>query len=197
MKTVASCREKVGVALMNAKIDASALADRLEINRKALVSEDGKDWFFLFADFSDVGNAPVEHFPAIAGARIQKHKDAEAAAKRAREDEETRRAAAQAAVAAPAVEVPRPVDVTIASAVVPLRAPVKPAAAEAPTLKLSAVCERLGFTMTRAFVESTLGIKPRATDKAAVLWFESDMARICSALSRHAQAVAQGEGVAA
>lgn len=66
---------------------------------------------------------------------------------------------------------------------------------ERPTLKLGVICERLGFTMTRAFVESTLGIKSRGTDKAAVLWFESDFARICDALCKHVATCSEGIAV--
>lgn len=56
-----------------------------------------------------------------------------------------------------------------------------------PTMKLGAICERLGFVVTRAFVEG-LGIKPVGTDKAAVLFAESDWPRLCDALIAHVNA---------
>jgi len=56
-----------------------------------------------------------------------------------------------------------------------------------PTMKLGAICERLGFVVTRAFVEG-LGIKPVGTDKAAVLFAESDWPRLCDALIAHVHA---------
>lgn len=57
-----------------------------------------------------------------------------------------------------------------------------PAQAEPANLKLGAICERLGFTMTSAFVSEALGIQPAATDKRAVLYRESQFADICDAL---------------
>lgn len=56
-----------------------------------------------------------------------------------------------------------------------------------PTMKLGAICERLGFVVTRAFVEG-LGIKPVGTDKAVVLFAESDWPRLCDALIAHVNA---------
>ena len=61
-----------------------------------------------------------------------------------------------------------------------------PANTEPATLKLGDICARLGLTMTAAFVCDTLGIKPSATDKRAVLFKESDYPRICRALAQHA-----------
>lgn len=60
--------------------------------------------------------------------------------------------------------------------------------AEPATLKLGDICARLGITMTAAFVADTLGIKPSATDKRAVLFKDSDYPRICRALAQHAMA---------
>lgn len=73
-----SCRTAVNQVLLQAKLDMSALADRLQLNRKALVI-DGKDWISLFADFSTVGTKPAEDFQAIATMRIQQHVAAEKA----------------------------------------------------------------------------------------------------------------------
>ncbi len=58
-------------------------------------------------------------------------------------------------------------------------------AAMVPTLKLGTVAERLGFNLTRAFVETTLGIAPAATEKSWALWRESDWPRIKNALIAH------------
>jgi hypothetical protein len=62
-----------------------------------------------------------------------------------------------------------------------------PAGGPITTLKLGAISDRLGFTLTRAFVES-LGINPVGTEKAAVLFAESDWPRLCDALVAHIQA---------
>jgi putative phage-type endonuclease len=78
LKSLDSMRDKVAVALTNAKHDANQLAARLEANRKHLVQEDG-DWIALFADFSTVGAKAQEDFQALASLRIGNHKQAEAA----------------------------------------------------------------------------------------------------------------------
>jgi putative phage-type endonuclease len=78
LKSLDSMRDKVAVALTNAKHDANQLAARLEANRKHLVQEDG-DWIALFADFSTVGAKAEEDFQALAALRIGNHKQAEAA----------------------------------------------------------------------------------------------------------------------
>lgn len=81
-KSVDSIRDAVSVVLANAKIDASALADRLETHRKLLVRDD-RDWIALFPDFATVGAKPDEDFDAIAAQRIglQIADEAEAAAR--------------------------------------------------------------------------------------------------------------------
>lgn len=78
LKSLDSMRDKVAVALTNAKHEANQLADRLEANRKHLMQEDG-DWIALFADFATVGTKAVEDFQALAALRIGNHKQQEAA----------------------------------------------------------------------------------------------------------------------
>ena len=78
LKSLDSMRDKVAVALTNAKHEANQLADRLEANRKHLVQDDG-DWIALFADFATVGTKAAEDFQALAALRIGNHKQAEAA----------------------------------------------------------------------------------------------------------------------
>ncbi|WP_286999682.1 MULTISPECIES: lambda-exonuclease family protein [Comamonas] len=78
LKSLDSMRDKVAVALTNAKHDANQLAARLEANRKHLAQEDS-DWIALFADFATVGTKAEEDFQALAALRIGNHKQAEAA----------------------------------------------------------------------------------------------------------------------
>lgn len=70
-------------------------------------------------------------------------------------------------------------------------------AGEPATLKLGTIGERLGFTLTEAFVSEVLGIQPSGKDKRAVLYRESDFSRICDALSRHVLQAKAGELLAA
>jgi predicted phage-related endonuclease len=103
-RTIESCKESAGVALVTALIDLSQLADRLDLNRKSLVI-DGTDWFFLFADFASLGAKPAEDFAALATLRIQQHQTAEATRKAAEDLKQAR--AAVAAIKWP--EAPAPV----------------------------------------------------------------------------------------
>lgn len=65
----------------------------------------------------------------------------------------------------------------------PARQPDEPA-----TLKLGTICERLGFTVTAAFLADVLHVKHSAADKAARLYRESDWPVICRQLIAHISA---------
>jgi len=60
-----------------------------------------------------------------------------------------------------------------------------------PTLKLGQIAERLSFQLTADFLRH-LGFEPAAIDKNARLYHDQDFSRICAALVRHIQRVAQG-----
>jgi predicted phage-related endonuclease len=176
-RTIESCKESAGVALVTALIDLSQLADRLDLNRKSLVI-DGTDWFFLFADFASLGAKPAEDFAALATLRIQQHQAAEAARKAAEDLKQVRAAVAAikwpeapAPVAAPIADLPMPP--VPAPAPAPVRSVAsfsggftRPAPAPAPTAETvwintatlvaslgvpitSAIAEELGFAGTR------------------------------------------------
>lgn len=68
-------------------------------------------------------------------------------------------------------------------------APVAQPAQEEATVRLGEICARVGqgFTMTAAFVEQTLGVKPAAIDKAARLYTPTQERRIYAALINHLQ----------
>lgn len=80
---------------------------------------------------------------------------------------------------------PEPVQAVIVPEIAEPRAP----AAEQPTIKLGQVCDRLGFTISGGFL-ADLGIEPRAVDKRALLFYESDFQLICKALVAHITRVA-------
>jgi hypothetical protein len=61
---------------------------------------------------------------------------------------------------------------------------VPPVPAPAPTLKLGQIGDRLGFTLTQAFVAS-LGFEPAGREKNAVLYHDAQFPLICDALSAH------------
>ena len=64
------------------------------------------------------------------------------------------------------------------------------AASEPANLNLGAICTRLGFTVTAAFL-ADLGIQHSRTEKAAKLYRERDWLLICDALLHHIRAVSE------
>ncbi|UPU47802.1 hypothetical protein [Xanthomonas translucens] len=81
-KSLASMQDAVSTAAANAKIAASQLADLVRFNREQLRPQDdveGKDWIFLFPDFSQVSTKSREDFHNLVTARIAEHKQREQA----------------------------------------------------------------------------------------------------------------------
>lgn len=202
-RTLASLQDAVDVALANGKISADAMAKSLR-EKLAALAADGAGYEFLFSDRPALVQKPLDDLKTIIAARIAEHKakeaariEAETARIRAEEQAKAQReAAAQAAAkvaadaaAARAANPPMPVAVPPAAVVAkpaPRIAPPEPA-----TLNMGAICTRLGFTLTAAFVSESLGIQPAATDKQAKLFRESQFPAICEALVRHIAAVSE------
>lgn len=163
-------REAVSVVVANTKIALNELADRLDANRKSLVI-DGKDWFFLFADFAVLGAQQAETFNAIASQRIQRHKDEEAAA-------EARRAAA-------AVPVPAPAPVAAPAVAVRSGGSRK---GEAPPMATGDLFSKLGVAPLTAELIKSLGFEsipsPKAT-RTGTYWRADDLLPIARALANH------------
>lgn len=193
-KTVASLRDAVSTTLAAAKIETNSIADKIEINLKAL-REQAKDYAFLFADTAQLVQKAADDCQAVITARISEHKQAEEkrlAAERERIAEEERVKAeanavkaeqaivnAQPAAAAPTtVAKPEPVKQTVSATTV----------ATPPTLRLGQICERLGFTVNAEFL-SGLGFSA-TIEKGAKLYQEEDFGGICLAISKHISAVA-------
>lgn len=83
LKSLDSIKDAVSTALANAKIHANEVADRIEMNRKALVTVDA-DLIHLFPDFASVCNNDPAMFSALIEQRYAKHQErveAEAKAK--------------------------------------------------------------------------------------------------------------------
>jgi Sec-independent protein translocase protein TatA len=198
LKSFASMQDKIDGTLAVAKIAADADARGMRSNL-ATFKAAAEGFEFLFADLGQIVHKAADDFTAVVQARIAAHKAAE--------DEKKRKAdeAAKAAAAAVSQVVSAPASAPMAKAVAaPVSAPASapspaPRADEPTTLKLGVICERLGITMTAAFVADTLGIKPARVEGAAKLYRESDFGRICAALQQHIEQVyaAQREQVAA
>lgn len=71
LKSLDSMRDKVSVALANAKIEANAIADRIEANRKTV------DDMSLFPDFAQVCTKTADDFAALLSMRVAQRKAAE------------------------------------------------------------------------------------------------------------------------
>lgn len=111
LKSLDSMRDKVAVALTNAKLQAQTTANTLLLNRDFLRSDgSGQDWITLFPDFPAMGVKEPEVFKAMATMRINDFKQAEAErleAERARiraEEEAKVRREAEAKAATEAAE---------------------------------------------------------------------------------------------
>lgn len=169
-KNLDSMRDAVSAELARAKIEASAVADKIDANLKTIAAA-GHD--FLFADMNTLVLKAPDDLALVVKSRVDAHAAAEAA-----------KAAAAAAPAPAPVEAPAP-----APAAVVRLAPRAPAATtSAPALKLGEICSRLGFTVTADFLTG-LGYAPAATDRASKLYHEQDFAHICAALVAHIEAL--------
>lgn len=64
------------------------------------------------------------------------------------------------------------------------------AGANTKKLRLGEICEALGFAVTADFL-GRLGFQPAETERAAKLYWASELPRICQALINHLTAIGQ------
>jgi predicted phage-related endonuclease len=184
-RTLESMHAAIDATLANAKIEASATANRITLNLRTI---QGAGHEFLFADLAQLVLKAPDDLTAIVQNRISAHQANESAritADTARIAEQERIKAEAAAPAAPAVPAALEAILTAFKIDAPAITPTSP-----PTLRLGLICARLGFTMQADFLES-IGFAPAATDKAAKLYHEEDFPRICQAIANHALKVAK------
>jgi len=230
LKSLDSMRDKVSTALTHATIEANAVADRIDANRKTV--ED----MSLMPDFAQVCTKAPDDFAALYGMRKQQRADAEAKRLEAerekirREEEAKARAEAERAAqlererinaevqakASAALEAERlrlraesearmqamQADAAKRAAELKAMADAKPEPAPqfaqpqadaGAKITLGQINQRLSPIALSVAGLAQLGIQPAGKDRAAVLYLESDVARICSVLIRHLTAVARGE----
>lgn len=196
LKSLDSMRDKVSSALANAKIEANAIADRIDANRKTV------DDMTLFPDFAQVCTKAPDDFAALMAMRVgQRQARLEAETARIRAEEQAKaeakaRAEAQAAAARDEVErlaaIPKPEPVCVEEKPkFETQQPLSSTGDTQATIKLGDICNRLGFTVTANFLES-LGFPPSATDKSARLYREAQFPAICRAIVKHINDVATG-----
>lgn len=203
LKSLDSMRDKVAVALTNAKHEANQLADRLEANRKHLM-QDGADWIALFADFATVGAKAEEDFQALAALRINQHKQAEAQRLEAEREriraEEAAKPQAQAAInaaaatqkeAASAQQEPVSAAPTAQSVVQRAQsAPEVAAKAEGETLTLGQINTLLAPIKVDAAGLAELGFEARKVEKSTAKHYAAcDLPAMVQAMIAHLQSV--------
>ena len=230
LKSLDSMRDKVSTALANAKIEANAIADRIDANRKLV--ED----MSLMPDFDMVCEKAPDDFAALYAMRKQQRADAEAkrleaerekirreeeakaraeAERVAQAERERIRAEEQAKVleasaaerlrlraeaeareqAMQADATKRAADLKAMDGALPEPAPqfAQPQADTGAKITLGQINQRLSPIALSVAGLAQIGIQPAGKDRAAVLYLESDVARICSVLIRHLTTVARGE----
>lgn len=214
LKTIASIQNAVDTELARCKIEANAVADKIEANLNALT---GTGYDELFSDERTLVLKAPDDLANIITVRITTHQAKEAArieADRARiraeeqakaEQGAREKLAMEQAEAARTVTVPdfyqlaTPKPAQIIPKIIPVLSEKADADRSAvafidrispPTLKLGMIADRLGFTVTAEFLR-TLGFEPAATDRASKLYHEYDFPNICNALVQHINSVCE------
>jgi len=172
-KNLDSMRDAVSTALANAKIEASATADKIRANLVAL--EARPQYAPLFPDARQLVLKAADDLAAVIAQRVTEFEAAEA--KRKTAEETARAAVAQAAAPAPA----------------PVAAPTPAAKAEAPasTLKLGQINERLAPLSLSVDALRALGFEPVGKERAAVLYAADDFLAICAAIVDHVETITE------
>lgn len=182
LKTLTSLKNKMSDCLANAKVEADAIAGRIEINRKAM-----GDNAHLFPDFANVCTKAADDFANLVVSRR--------AADAQRKQQEAERVAQAEAVkeitAANQTQFEQPAVVkesltTAQPAIV--AAPIAPAIDNGQTIKLGEICARLGYTVGDDFL-ATLGFVA-TVDRSAKLYRESDFPAICRRIADHTLSLA-------
>ncbi|PLC06359.1 endonuclease [Variovorax sp. RO1] len=209
LKSLTSMEEKVGAELTRAKIAASEIADRIQVNLGTL-REHAAAHAFLFPDTAQIVQKAPEDLTTLVKARIAEHQAAEAKREeeqrerirreevdrieREQEAERQRLAREQAAAATPPVVAPAPPAAAVATPApaptviaMPQRA-VAAAPMTHPTLSLGQIKERIAPLSITAEGLTTLGFTG-LKERGSVLFHEADYPHILAAMANHLQAI--------
>lgn len=184
LRTFDSMQNAVDTALANAKINADAIADRIDANLKHLDSH-AAEHVALFPDVATIALKQADDFAALVQTRLADFK--------AQEDKRKADAAAKLAeieaAASPAPAVATPVAPGPAPTVIAIAPRARPAAYVAPTLSIGSINERLvHFTTTEAGLRG-LGFEPAGRERAAPRYHESDFPHILASIVAHVQSI--------
>ena len=212
--TIESLRDAVDTLLAAKKIEASAIADRIQINLNSL-RELAADHPLLFADKATIVLKANDDLVLLIKSRIYEHKadedkrladerekirqeeEAKAQAKvKAEADAAAAKAASEASatLAMPQVQAtvapPAPQsEATVALAPVRGRVTQTPAPDTGARINLGTICTRLEFTVTAEFLAKR-GFPHIATEKSAKPYRASDFPAICASIIQHIEGVA-------
>lgn len=190
LKTVSSLRNAVSTTLANAKIEANAIADRIDANLKAL-RDQAKDHAFLFADAAQLVLKAPEDCQATITARISEHKVAED--KRLAEEERTKaeaQAKAQMEATVARTQTVMESHQQTRQAAAPVNKPVTAPVDTGARIRLGEINARIAPLSITAEGLAQLGFPHVATDKSAKLYRLADFPAMCTAITRHVNAVA-------
>lgn len=215
LKSIASIDNALDTLLAQSKIEADTKAKDIRA-KLAWCKEHATGYSALFPDLQQLSAKPLEDFTLTISSRIEQHKKAEeekAEAQRKRMEEEPERANAEKLAKLEAeqresirleelakIEAAKPVVVAPVEQPTPqprpspifTRSPAPAAKPQTPpTLTLGTISERLGFTVSGAFLQS-LGFESVKV-KAANLYHEADFEKICRAIVLHVLEVCEVE----
>jgi putative phage-type endonuclease len=197
LKSLDSMKDKVSTELARAKIAANEVADRIQLNLSYAADHIENS---QLPDIATLVLKAPDDFAAVVQQRLtaQVQREAEArerirAEEQAKAEKEAREkvAAEQAAVAPVVKQSPAVVPFEAVVALMPatVRQAMAPRPSSAPTLTLGTISERLGFTVTSAFL-SSLGYEA-TTVRASKLYHEEDFKPICQAIKTHVNEVSE------
>ena len=196
LKSLDSMRDKVSVALANAKIEANATADRIDANRKTV------DDMTLVPDFAQVCTKAPEDFAALLAMRKQQRAESEAKRldeerERIRREEEAKARDEALKNTAPAVlakveeaeqsgAMPKDLANDLKNTAASLAAELAiDAAKSSKTVTVGEINALISPIKIDAAGIQSFGIKSVGKKGAAVLFAESDVTRLCGALVSH------------
>lgn len=195
LKSLDSMKDAVGTVLANAKIEASAVADRIQANLTELRSR--PDMAFLFPDTRSLAQKAPDDLRAFMTVRIAEHETKE----RARQEADRERIRAEEQAKAEAKLQDAASQVALASMGAATQPPVTPqpelqtfaaasSAANEPTpdtgarMTLGQINTRIAPLSITVAGLTTLGFQHVGKDKAAFLFRASDFALICEAIAK-------------
>jgi predicted phage-related endonuclease len=181
LKTFDSMQNAVDTALANAKMAASAIADRIDANLKHLAAE-AADHSALFPDEASVVLKAADDFAALVQFRVA---DFKAKEEKRKADDLAKAAVVVEPVAAPvAAPAPAVISMPMRTAAARATAPSTP-----PSLGIGTINERLQhFTVTEVGLRG-LGFEPAGRERAAPRYHEADFPHMLAAIVGHMQAI--------